>query len=147
MYKLIRMTVDAAEAKGIPVQHLRPGGGGPGQRGCSTCIWGLRSFSMGPQNLLSVKKALLESGRPARPGGPPRPNETNAEPPSPARRCAPDKGRVVPFTTPFPSCIIGGKRRDPAPQEGNDRMKHRYWIFDMDGTLTDSMPIWAEGAL
>src|SRR5699024_3198244 len=23
-------------------------------------------------------------------------------------------------------------------------MKHRYWIFDMDGTLTDSMPIWAE---
>ena len=23
-------------------------------------------------------------------------------------------------------------------------MKHRYWIFDMDGTLTDSMPIWAQ---
>ena len=23
-------------------------------------------------------------------------------------------------------------------------MQHRYWIFDMDGTLTDSMPIWAE---
>ena len=23
-------------------------------------------------------------------------------------------------------------------------MRHRYWIFDMDGTLTDSMPIWAE---
>ena len=23
-------------------------------------------------------------------------------------------------------------------------MQHQYWIFDMDGTLTDSMPIWAE---
>lgn len=30
-----------------------------------------------------------------------------------------------------------------APQEG-DMMQHHYWIFDMDGTLTDSMPIWAE---
>ena len=23
-------------------------------------------------------------------------------------------------------------------------LRHRYWIFDMDGTLTDSMHIWAE---
>src|SRR5699024_568981 len=23
-------------------------------------------------------------------------------------------------------------------------MKYPYWIFDMDGTLTDSMPIWSE---
>ena len=45
---------------------------------------------------------------------------------------------------PCPIVYNRGKRRDPAPQEGNDRMKHRYWIFDMDGTLTDSMPIWAE---
>ena len=23
-------------------------------------------------------------------------------------------------------------------------MEHKYWIFDMDGTLTDSMPIWSQ---
>ena len=41
---------------------------------------------------------------------------------------------------PCPIVYNRGKRRDPAPQEG-DTMQHRYWIFDMDGTLTDSMPI------
>ena len=51
MYKLIQMAVNAAGAKGIPVSICGLAVGDPG----------LRSFSMGPQNLLSVKKALLES--------------------------------------------------------------------------------------
>src|SRR5699024_6078216 len=44
---------------------------------------------------------------------------------------------------PRPIVYNRGKRRIAAPQEG-DMMQHQYWIFDMDGTLTDSMPIWAE---
>ena len=60
MYKLIRMTVDAAEAKGIPVSICGLAAGDPANA-VQYLHMGLRSFSMGPQNLLSVKKALLEA--------------------------------------------------------------------------------------
>ena len=60
MYKLIRMSVDAAKAHGIPVGICGLAVGDP-DNAVQYLHMGLRSFSMGPQNLLSVKKALLES--------------------------------------------------------------------------------------
>ena len=70
MYKLIRMTVDAAEAKGIPVSICGLAVGDPANA-VQYLHMGLRSFSMGPQNLLSVKKALVEAEAiPAREGPP-----------------------------------------------------------------------------
>ena len=59
MYKLIQMAVNAAGPK-HPGQHLRPGGGRPRQRG-AVPAHGAAQLLDGPQNLLSVKKALLES--------------------------------------------------------------------------------------
>ena len=70
MYKLIRMTVDAAEAGGIPVGICGLACGDPANA-VQYLHMGLRSFSMGPQNLRSVKKALMESdAAPAREGPP-----------------------------------------------------------------------------
>ena len=70
MYKLIRMSVDAAKAHGIPVGICGLAVGDP-DNAVQYLHMGLRSFSMGPQNLLSVKKALLDAEaiphRPARP--------------------------------------------------------------------------------
>ena len=60
MYKLIQMAVNAAGAKGIPVSICGLAVGDP-DNAVQYLHMGLRSFSMGPQNLLSVKKALLES--------------------------------------------------------------------------------------
>ena len=60
MYKLIQMAVNAAGAKGIPVSICGLAVGDPANA-VQYLHMGLRSFSMGPQNLLSVKKALLES--------------------------------------------------------------------------------------
>ena len=60
LYKLIQMAVNAAGAKGIPVSICGLAVGDP-DNAVQYLHMGLRSFSMGPQNLLSVKKALLES--------------------------------------------------------------------------------------
>lgn len=70
MYRLIRMTVDAAENGHIPVTICGLAVG-DSSNAVQYLHMGLRSFSMGPQNLLSVKKALLESeARPDREGPP-----------------------------------------------------------------------------
>ena len=70
MYKLIRMTVDAAEAHGIPV-GICGLACGDAANAVQYLHMGLRSFSMGPQNLLQVKKALLDAdARPDREGPP-----------------------------------------------------------------------------
>ena len=71
MYKLIRMTVDAAEAGGIPVGICGLACGDPANA-VQYLHMGLRSFSMGPQNLRSVKKALMESDAAPDREGPPQ---------------------------------------------------------------------------
>ena len=59
-----------AEAKGIPVSICGLAAGDPANA-VQYLHMGLRSFSMGPQNLLSVKKALVEAeATPAREGPP-----------------------------------------------------------------------------
>ena len=70
MYKLIRMSVDAAQAAHIPVGICGLAVGDP-DNAVQYLHMGLRSFSMGAQNLRSVKKALLEAeALPAREGPP-----------------------------------------------------------------------------
>ena len=71
MYKLIRMTVDVAEAYQIPVSICGLAVGDP-SNAVQYLHMGLRSFSMGPQNLLSVKKALLETDAAPDREGPPQ---------------------------------------------------------------------------
>ena len=70
MYKLIRMSVDAAQAAHIPVGICGLAVGDP-DNAVQYLHMGLRSLSMGAQNLRSVKKALLEAeALPAREGPP-----------------------------------------------------------------------------
>ncbi len=71
MYKLIRMSVDAAEAKEIPVGICGLAVGDPANA-VQYLHMGLRSFSMGPQNLLEVKKALLNADAAPDREGPPQ---------------------------------------------------------------------------
>ena len=71
MYKLIRMSVDAAKAHGIPVGICGLAVGDP-DNAVQYLHMGLRSFSMGPQNLLSVKKALLDAEAIPHRAGPPQ---------------------------------------------------------------------------
>ncbi len=73
MYRLIRMTVDAAESGHIPVTICGLAVGDP-SNAVQYLHMGLHSFSMGPQNLLSVKKALLESDAVPDREGPPQQN-------------------------------------------------------------------------
>ena len=70
MYRLIRMTVDAARNGHIPVTICGLAVGDP-SNAVQYLHMGLRSFSMGPQNLLSVKKALMESEAVPNREGPP----------------------------------------------------------------------------
>ena len=60
MKKLIRMVLDAADAGGIPVTICGLAVGNPANT-VQYLKLGLRSFSMSPQNLIDVKKALLEA--------------------------------------------------------------------------------------
>ncbi len=60
MKKLIRMVLDAAHAGGIPVTICGLAVGNPANT-LQYLQLGLRSFSMSPQNLIEVKKALMEA--------------------------------------------------------------------------------------
>ena len=60
MKKLIRMVLEAADAGGIPVTICGLAVGNPANT-VQYLKLGLRSFSMSPQNLIGVKKALLEA--------------------------------------------------------------------------------------
>ena len=60
MKKLIRMVLDAANAGGIPVTICGLAVGNPANT-LQYLQLGLRSFSMSPQNLIEVKKALMEA--------------------------------------------------------------------------------------
>ena len=60
MKKLIRMVLEAADAGGIPVTICGLAVGNPANT-VQYLKLGLRSFSMSPQNLIGVKKALMEA--------------------------------------------------------------------------------------
>ncbi|MGN0706837.1 MAG: phosphoenolpyruvate--protein phosphotransferase [Faecalibacterium sp.] len=60
MQKLIRMVLDAAEQGGVPVSICGLAVGSPANA-MQYLQLGLRSFSVSPQNLLELKRALLET--------------------------------------------------------------------------------------
>ena len=59
MKKLIKMVMEAANAGNIPVTICGLAVGNPANT-VQYLKLGLRSFSMSPQNLINVKRALLE---------------------------------------------------------------------------------------
>ncbi len=61
MKKLITMVMDAAKVRNVPVTICGLAVGNPANTVQKYLQLGLRSFSVSPQHLLNVKKALLES--------------------------------------------------------------------------------------